>query len=301
MPAPETPPDQLAIFLDSPSNQLENRSTPPRKSNWIFGFCFFVAAILIYSLGARSQMQTTKPTLVGPFAGGASTSDAAPIVVHVAGEVKTPGVYKFPFEARVQDAIQKAGGAKPSADLNALNLAAFLEDGQKIEVRAKAIAAASNSATAPPPSTPAFAPQEESPLSNAPESESVFEPVPKLSPREAETKPRPSEKIERRKTERSKTDKSKPKILPEVPRGSTPRGEESQNADPKYFEKKPLNLNAATQEQLELLPGVGPSMAAKILAARKANGGFKSVEELDAIRGMGEKTMEKLRPLVTVS
>ena len=294
-------PDQLAIFLDSPSNQLGNRSPAPRKSNWIFGFCFFVVAILIYSLGARSQMQTTKPALIGPFAGGASTPDAAPIVIHIAGEVSKPGVYKFSFEARVQDAIQKAGGAKSSADLSALNLAAFLEDGQKIEVRAKAIIAKSSSSAPEEPSTPAFAPTEESPFSDAPESESVFAPIPELTPREAETKPRPSEKTERRKTERSKTGKAKPKILPEVPRGSTPKGEESQNADPKYFEKKPLNINTATSEQLELLPGVGPSMAEKILAARKANGGFKSVEELDEIRGMGEKTMEKLRPLVTVN
>jgi len=296
-----TPPEQLAIPSNSPANYLETESTPPRKNSWLLCLLAFVAAMIFFALGARSQMQTTKPDLIGPFAGGASTPDATPIVVHIAGEVAKPGVYKFSFEARVQDAIQKAGGAKNDADLNAINLAAFLEDGQKIEVPAKPIVAASNSNTAPTPSTPAFAPEAESPFSTAPETESVFAPLPELSSHEPETKPRNSEKRERKKTERSKNSKAKPKILPEVPRASTPRGEESQNADPKYFEKKPLNLNTATQEQLELLPGVGPSMAAKILAARKATGGFKSVDELDDIRGMGEKTMEKLRPLVTVN
>lgn len=86
-----------------------------------------------------------------------------------------------------------------------------------------------------------------------------------------------------------------------MPRANTANGEESQNADPAYLARHPLNLNSATAEQLELLPGVGPAMAAKIIAVRKEKGGFKSVEELDDIPGIGEKKMEKLRPLVTVS
>lgn len=58
----------------------------------------------------------------------------APLVVHVAGEVLHPGVYSLPIQSRVQDAIQAAGGFLSTADQQALNLAAFIEDGSRIEV-----------------------------------------------------------------------------------------------------------------------------------------------------------------------
>ena len=59
-----------------------------------------------------------------------------------------------------------------------------------------------------------------------------------------------------------------------------------------------VNLNTATQAELEELPGVGPVMAAAILAWREENGKFGSVEELQEISGIGPKTYEKLAPLV---
>lgn len=54
--------------------------------------------------------------------------------MHVAGAVRSPGVYRFPDGARVADAIETAGGPRPDADLSALNLAEELVDGSKIEV-----------------------------------------------------------------------------------------------------------------------------------------------------------------------
>lgn len=59
-----------------------------------------------------------------------------------------------------------------------------------------------------------------------------------------------------------------------------------------------VDLNTATQAELEELPGVGPVMAAAILAWREENGKFGSVEELQEISGIGPKTYEKLAPLV---
>ena len=59
-----------------------------------------------------------------------------------------------------------------------------------------------------------------------------------------------------------------------------------------------VNLNTATQAELEELPGVGPVMAGAILAWREENGNFGSVEELQEISGIGPKTYEKLAPLV---
>ncbi len=54
--------------------------------------------------------------------------------VHVAGAVKNPGVYNVPSSSRVIDAIEKAGGATENADLDQINLADYISDGQKIEV-----------------------------------------------------------------------------------------------------------------------------------------------------------------------
>jgi comEA protein len=60
-----------------------------------------------------------------------------------------------------------------------------------------------------------------------------------------------------------------------------------------------INLNTATQAQLESLPGVGPKAAQRILDYRKQNGSFKKVEDLMNVKGFGEKTFLKLKPLLT--
>jgi competence protein ComEA len=58
---------------------------------------------------------------------------------------------------------------------------------------------------------------------------------------------------------------------------------------------QPVNINAATSEELQLVPGIGPSTAEKILQMRKSYGPFKSVDDLLAIRGLGPKRLEKMR------
>lgn len=63
----------------------------------------------------------------------------------------------------------------------------------------------------------------------------------------------------------------------------------------------PVNLNTADSEQLQLVPGIGPATAEKILQMRKAYGSFKSVDDLLAIRGIGPKRLEKMRKYLTVS
>jgi competence protein ComEA len=61
-----------------------------------------------------------------------------------------------------------------------------------------------------------------------------------------------------------------------------------------------LNLNTASQAQLEELPGVGPAFAQAILAERQRRGGFTSVNDLRSVRGIGDKRFADLSPLVTV-
>jgi competence protein ComEA len=62
-----------------------------------------------------------------------------------------------------------------------------------------------------------------------------------------------------------------------------------------------LNLNTATVAQLESLPGIGRATAERIVEYRQKSGGFKKIEELMNVRGVGEKSFLKLKPLITVS
>ena len=73
-------------------------------------------------------------------------------------------------------------------------------------------------------------------------------------------------------------------------------------ADTKAAAAGPLvNLNTAPAEQLERLPGVGPKTAARIIEYRQKSGGFKKIEELMNVRGIGEKAFLKMKPQLTVA
>lgn len=162
----------------------------------------------------------------------------AEVQVHVAGRVAKPGVYKMPADARVNDALAMAGGAKPDADLEQLNLAAKLIDGTQVYVPGKE------------PSEP----------------EKVAEPY---------QGGRHSAVVQ--------TYAARPVDV----RSS---GGGSKNPAPNS-----ISLNTATKAQLEQLPGVGPSTAQKILDYRQEHGGFSSIDELMAVKGIGPKKLEAMR------
>lgn len=61
-----------------------------------------------------------------------------------------------------------------------------------------------------------------------------------------------------------------------------------------------VNLNLASASELETLPGIGPAKSSAILEFRETNGGFKTIEDLKSISGIGDKTFEKLKELITV-
>lgn len=63
---------------------------------------------------------------------------------------------------------------------------------------------------------------------------------------------------------------------------------------------KPVNINTANAEELQQVPGIGPATAQKILQMRKSYGPFKSVDDLLAIRGLGQKRLDKMRKYLTV-
>jgi competence protein ComEA len=208
---------------------------------------YVALGLLVCFLGARYlRSQATAPAPQAPAAAQPATpapgaqatptvrlqrADGGQVVVHVAGAVRRPGLYRLPAGARVDDALRRAGGPARRADLTAVNLAAKLEDGRQILVprRPPPTRAGAGGATLGGGSAPAGGGQGEPPAPAA-----------------------------------------------------------------------PINLNTATLEQLDTLDGVGPGLAQRILDYREQHGGFRRVEELAEVPGIGAKRLATLTPLVTV-
>ncbi|MER5277382.1 helix-hairpin-helix domain-containing protein [Streptomyces sp. NPDC002809] len=167
-------------------------------------------------------------TDAGGDTGGAGAPEPSPgtppaagpggqVVVDVSGKVRRPGIHRLPAGARVADALRVAGGARPGVDLDSLNRARVLMDGEQIVVGA--------------------------------------------------------------------------------PPGPTAAGGTGGGVGPTAA-AGPVSLNTATMEQLETLPGVGPVLAQHIVDHRTQHGGFRSVDELREVNGIGDRRFADLQPLV---
>lgn len=98
-----------------------------------------IALLLVGARAIRAQGETVSPFVGEVSAGEAGETfeiggQATDVVVHVAGAVERPGVYRLPTGSRVEDAVQRAGGASAGAEPDAVNLAARLADGQQVVV-----------------------------------------------------------------------------------------------------------------------------------------------------------------------
>lgn len=153
-----------------------------------------------------------------PTATPLPTPTPPPVQVYVSGAVTHPDVYELPTESIVKDAVEAAGGATSEADLDRINLALPVADGQHVYV-----------------------------------------------PQQGE---------------------ESPPISPPTESSSTTSGQA----------KGKININTASQSEIETLPGIGPSRAQGIIEARP----YESIEDIQQVPGIGEVTFQKLKDLITV-
>jgi competence protein ComEA len=171
---------------------------------------YALAALVVVVLGMRFMQGQARGSAGSPAPASAPAPAASGTVhleprkatialVHVAGAVRSPGVYRLRDGERIQDAVRRAGGPRAGADLNAINLAAKVAGGG------------------------------------------------------------------------------------------------AGGGDPGGPPQAPVSLNTATAEQLDTLDGVGPATASKILEYRRLHGGFRSIDDLGEIPGIGPKRLAALR------
>ena len=189
----------------------------------------------------------------------APTPEASEVVVHVAGAVHKPGVYHLPLGARNNDAIEKAGGPTSEASLDALNLAARVEDGSQLYLPTRKQHPEGGADT---PIEAAIAPTSIA-------AHGITKAGVKGGAHPAAAKAASAAKG-------GKTGKL-----------SSP----SQGT---------VNINTASAEELQRIPGIGPAMAERILEFRQTSGKFTTPEDLLQISGIGEKKFAKMQPFVRV-
>jgi len=112
------------------------RDEHPRGAAVLLALVAVAAGLVWYRAGLSSRGADVAGALPPPVEAPSpsSTTTTGMVVVHVAGSVVRPGLYRLPAGARVADAIEQAGGPRSRADLDRLNLAARLVDGQRVAV-----------------------------------------------------------------------------------------------------------------------------------------------------------------------
>lgn len=146
--------------------------------------------------------------------------------IHITGQVNNPGIIELEIGSRISDAIEKAGGLTGTANLDNVNLAYSLEDGQKL-------------------------------------------------------------------------------YIPSIEENNTVYIEEG--IDEAIVEttsfsgsSKIININKASETELQEIPGIGPAMAQKIINYRDENGKFKTIEDIKNVSGIGDKKFENIKEYISV-
>lgn len=201
--------------------------------------CFVVLACIVvcYFIDKNSKSESYNYVQISDFnkvenINNNTTSDSKEkniIYVHIAGEVVSPGVFCMNEGDRIKDVIEKAGGLTDKADIDKVNLAYELSDGQKIS-------------------------------------------IPNIN---------------------DKKDDEGNYITEDNGENVIMNNEDTKN-------NKKVNINTATQAELETLTGIGPSIATKIIEYRKNNGKFKNIEEIKNVSGVGEAKYKKIQDEIMI-
>ena len=234
----------------------------PPQNPWVMlavGAIAGIGATLTFNRNRSPDPIVITPAETKPFvaeATNAAQKSSAEVIVQVAGEVKSPGVFHFPAGARVQDALHSAGGPSSQADLSAFNLAAVLVDGTQLRIPKVQVKPTTRQLTR--------------------RLEGQIAPMPVQIPSAYQVAPLPSSPYS---AASQRTNKST-----------------AHSSGAKKDPTEPISLNSASTDQLQSLPGIGPATAEKILDYRQLHGGFTSVDELLDVKGIGPKKLEKMRP-----
>ena len=197
------------------------RSTAAVKIKVGMGAAVIVGlAIVILAVLASAVASVNQPELPHDLEVTASgeplpqTGSTFVVMVHIVGEVNSPGMYELAGDSRVIDAVMAAGGLTSNAAECAVNLARVVNDGEQL-------------------------------------------------------------------------------TIPSLEQGCTTGSAQSHNT-------QSVSLNSATSEQFDSLPGIGPTLAQRIVDYRESNGGFSSIDQLNDVSGIGDKLFAGVKEHITL-
>lgn len=213
-----TDPWESSLDDDTPLDHTPRQLAAPARLTIasVIGLALVGLALTSVGVVMRSSGDTQTVTLDQVPAIPDASEQVAPapalqqtVIVHVVGQVMRPGIVELDDGARVIDAIDAAGGVTSAADIDSLNLARVVVDGEQVYV---------------------------------------------------------------------------PEVGEDLAARALPQHAKAQG---------PISLSRADQATLETLPGVGPSLASRIIAFREANGPFQSVSDVLAVAGIGPATLDR--------
>ncbi len=207
----------------------------------------------------------------GSASTGEKTEETSVICVDVSGAVANPGVYRLPEGARVYEAIAAAGGFLPEADTDVLNQAARLEDEDQIRIPSATKEAAESAG------------------------DSSGENFGKNTGENTNQNSRDGSKGISSQSGENDTD-TENRQQETASYGLIRKNQSSQETETSVSENEGrININSASAEQLQTLPGIGESKAAAIIAYRETHGSFGAAEEIMQISGIKEGLYSKIK------
>lgn len=224
----------------------------------------------------ESNTEIIKSEVVEPSEESTKPEEAPIIKIYVIGCVNKPGVVEIKKGQVIDDAIKIAGGATKEADLENINLAYKLNENTMLRIKSKAISSAF-------PATSSTKTSSAKAAASSANSSS-------------------SNKNQKQSNTSTKVDNSKVVMNSGIDIVTDSLGaivEEVVNNDSNN-KNSLVNINKASETELETLPNVGPATAKAIISYREKNGGFKKLTDIMKITGIKQKTYDKIKEFICI-